>query len=96
MFINVDLCKFLFQTHTNNLFIFFGIVKEDSDSENGEVDVSLPRFRAIDDYETTDSGQVSFSAGDIILVVDQDEDGRPCKLRQTVPEVKFFCIEGVG
>ena len=70
------------------------VVKEAVDSDNEESDGGLPRFQAIDDYETDDAGQVSFSAGDILLVVDQDEDGRPCKLPYMHQRSNFFPYTG--
>lgn len=37
--------------------------------------IAVEEYRAIDDYDADDEAQVSFKEGDVITVIDKEEDG---------------------
>ena len=55
----------------------------DDDDDDDSVGLSVPggkviaseEYRAIDDYNADDDAQVSFKEGDVITVIDKEEDG---------------------
>ena len=60
---------YLFHTEddSNDSTQFDNIVEEGDD---------LDKYRAVCEYSSQEAGQISFSEGDIIAIVDKDEDGK--------------------